>query len=256
MLRFQGPTYEAVYAALPDLLAPFRTAAAIDWKATLDSIPKDDQPDALVKLVETALQDPRRRWPFAWKLAQVFDVFTHTEIRQTKEGGKGIVIKVATNKAKLRSLDPPPASPVTINTRGQSKIAFMNQGEGIDMGDEFKVKAGQVVGSAFGRGASVTAHDISLNVLNKAEASADQDWASVVKAALDALSAAKLPEADHAEAADTVGKIQAEAEKTDLDPARPGRIRRWLNSLSSLCKPTADLVAGAKLVITALGLGG
>ena len=108
--------------------------------------------------------------------------------------------------------------------------------------------SGNVVGSAIGRGASVTAGQIIANIIQAADRSPDTDLTAAVKQALDAILQAKLPEADQAEAADIVRKIQEEATKTEADPARPGRIRRWLLALSDLCKPAADAIRAVRSV--------
>jgi hypothetical protein len=118
-------------------------------------------------------------------------------------------------------------------------------------GDQFRI-SGSVVGSAVGRGARVTAGQIIANVTQAAEQSSDADLAAEVKQALEAISKAKLPEADQAEAADTVGKIQEEMTRPEADPARPGRIRRWLTALADLCQPAADAIRAAKAVIAAI----
>jgi hypothetical protein len=118
-------------------------------------------------------------------------------------------------------------------------------------GDQFRI-SGTVVGSAVGRGARVTAEQIIANVTQAAERSSDADLAAAVKQALEAISKAKLPEVDQAEAADTVGKIQEEMTRPEADPARPGRIRRWLTALADLCQPAADAIRAAKAVIAAI----
>jgi hypothetical protein len=255
VLRFQGPTYEAVYAALPDLLAPFRTTAAIDWKATLDSIPKDAQPGALVSLAEAALQDRRQRWPIAKKLAQVFDAFAHAEVRELKEGrSQGMVIKVATSRAMLQRLDPPPPAP------GSMTLIF-NEGE-VDMSEgktevTTKVKVGgAVAGIVSGTGNTLSTGGGNITAESHQTTSPDLTaLADVVKQALQLLDKMPLTKADREKAEKHIEDIQAEAKKAPPDPAGAGKIRGWLDSLAKLCKPAADLIAGAKVVIAALGVG-
>jgi hypothetical protein len=118
-------------------------------------------------------------------------------------------------------------------------------------GDQFSI-TGSVVGSAVGRGARVTAGQIIANVTQAADQLSDSDLAAAVKQALEVISKAKLPEADQAEAADTVGKIQEEVTKQGADPARPGRIRRWLTALADVCQPAALAIQAAKAVIAAI----
>jgi hypothetical protein len=120
------------------------------------------------------------------------------------------------------------------------------------MGDTFNIK-GNVTGAAVGRGASVTAEQIIANISQSVEHSADTDLVAAVKAALAAITAAKLPEPDQVEAAQTVEKIQKEAEKTEADAARPARVKRWLTALTDLCKPAADAIKAARAVIATLG---
>jgi hypothetical protein len=121
------------------------------------------------------------------------------------------------------------------------------------MGDKINV-GGNVTGSAIGRGASVTAEQIIANINQSVERSADSDLVAAVKKALEALTNAKLPERDAKEAAQTVNDIREEAErpKAEADDGRPNRLARWLDSLTKICKPAADAIAAAKVVIAAL----
>ncbi|AWM40539.1 hypothetical protein GobsT_09470 [Gemmata obscuriglobus] len=117
-------------------------------------------------------------------------------------------------------------------------------------GDTFTV-SGTVVGSAIGRGASVTAEQIIAHVTQAAQTSPGDLTAAVTKA-LAELKQATLAEPDRADAAGTVGKIQDEVKKTDPDPARPGRVTRWLDSLAAVCKPAADALRAAGAVVAAV----
>src|SRR3954470_6276057 len=115
-------------------------------------------------------------------------------------------------------------------------------------GDQFHIK-GSVVGSAVGRGARLTAGQIIANVTQAADQSSDADLAAAVKRALEAIGNAPLPEADKAEAADTVGKTQEEVANPDADAARPGRVKRWLTALADVCEPASDAIRAAKAII-------
>ena len=122
------------------------------------------------------------------------------------------------------------------------------------MGDNINI-SGNVQASAVGRGASVTAEQIIANIKQVAEQSADADLVAAVVKALEAITAAKLAERDAKDAAKTVDDIRVEAQKpkAEADKERPGRLKRWLDSLTAICKPAADAIKAAKAVIAALG---
>ncbi|MBP3954170.1 hypothetical protein J8F10_02515 [Gemmata sp. G18] len=121
------------------------------------------------------------------------------------------------------------------------------------MSDIRFTNTGNLTGVAIGDNARVIAGQIIANVRQSAEQSVNADLVEAVKKALDAIAGAKIPESDQVEAAQTVEKIQKEAEKTEADATRPGRLTRWLASLASICKPAADAITAAKAVTIALG---
>jgi hypothetical protein len=253
VLRFQGPTYDAIYEALPDLLAAFRTTEAIDWKKTLEAIPKDERDEAVATLVTAESRLKTGRWRIANRLADAFEGFADARVVKLVEGRKkGIAITVFNDEVLLeklaRAVLPSDSASAALVIQGPSTHYHGDP----HMGDTFNIK-GNVTGAALGRGASVTAEQIIANISQSVEHSADTDLIAAVKAALAAITAAKLPEPDQVEAAQTVEKIQKEAEKTEADAARPGRVKRWLDSLTAICKPAADTISAAKAVVVALG---
>ena len=43
VLRFQAPTYAAIYGVLPIVLAPFRMSRAVDWPKTYEALPDPER---------------------------------------------------------------------------------------------------------------------------------------------------------------------------------------------------------------------
>src|SRR5262249_42751101 len=62
VLRFQAATYSEIYDVLPDLLAPFALARAVDWKKSLASIPAGERSDAIMALIKREVGRPRGRY--------------------------------------------------------------------------------------------------------------------------------------------------------------------------------------------------
>jgi len=99
VLRFQAERYDDIYDVLPDLLAPFRMAEAIDWKQSLESIPGDGRLDAITALAKREVRNSRSRWRFAERMAEIFDGFQNSKVHRISEGrSKGVSISLFTNK--------------------------------------------------------------------------------------------------------------------------------------------------------------
>ncbi|HEY1187587.1 MAG TPA: hypothetical protein VGE74_08005 [Gemmata sp.] len=110
---------------------------------------------------------------------------------------------------------------------------------------------GNVVGSAIGAGARLKANNITAHIGGAAPA---LDLATAVAQALEAITAAGLPGPDAEEAQTTVTKIQAEVAQpaAPADASRPGRLKRWLGTLTDLCPAAADAIKSAKEFVAAV----
>jgi hypothetical protein len=254
VLRFQGPTYEAIYEALPDLLAAFHTTQAIEWTKTIESLTKDERGAAVAALVKAESRLKTGRWRLAARLADAFEGFADARVVKLVDGRKkGIAITVSTDEGMLERLTR------AARPTGPTSAALVFQGPSThyhgaaQMGDTFNIK-GNVTGSALGRDASVTAEQIIANIHQSTERSADANLIAAVKAALEAITAAKLPERDTKDAARTVDDIREEVEKpqSEADAGRPNRVKRWLDSLTAICKSAADAIRAAKAIAITL----
>ncbi len=130
VLRFQGPSYAEIYRVLPEFLAPFRMAGAIDWKGTIAGLSETERSEALTVLVKTEAGSTPGRWLFAERMAQVFECYRKARVCRLKEGGgRGLLISIATDpeieQRLLRAALPDPwdrRQPLQITTGDQADI--------------------------------------------------------------------------------------------------------------------------------------
>jgi uncharacterized protein YjbI with pentapeptide repeats len=105
VLRFQAPTYAAIYDILPVLLAPFRMSRAVDWPKTYESLPDPERGAALTGLAPIEAEDLEARWPFAARMAEVFGNYRGARIAHLRDGRHpGVPLEVATHRATERKL--------------------------------------------------------------------------------------------------------------------------------------------------------
>jgi hypothetical protein len=99
VLRFQAKSYDEIYQILPDLLAPFRMAEAIDWEKTVQAIPFKNRGEAITALVKVETRCSAERWRFAKQMATIFDGFRNAHVYRISEGRiQGLRIDLFTNK--------------------------------------------------------------------------------------------------------------------------------------------------------------
>ncbi|QDT43392.1 Secreted effector protein pipB2 [Gimesia alba] len=98
ILRFQAPDTEMIYQALPDLLAPFRMAKAIDWLNSFSNQSKESQSHMIGSLIKAETKKASSRWRFAERMAEVFRGYRKARVYQIQEGSsRGIRIDIYTN---------------------------------------------------------------------------------------------------------------------------------------------------------------
>jgi uncharacterized protein YjbI with pentapeptide repeats len=170
VLRFQSSNYDEIYQTLPDLMAPFPLAQAIDWRKSLDAIPLEQRTEALMVLTQTAILPTEKRWEFAERMAAFFkESFGKARIYRIDDGRRqGLRVDIFTSEAVARELaevrkqkhrDSPPIMNVAIQHSGSGSLQL----EGPRMGDEMIVMIkGDAIGAAIGAGAKVDANDINV----------------------------------------------------------------------------------------------
>lgn len=105
VLRFQAETYAEIYDVLPDLLAPFPLAQAIDWKKSLESLPEQERSEAIGALMKYETRTAQGRWKFADKMAAMFVGYQDAMIYRIDEGQtKGFRLELFTNKEVRKRL--------------------------------------------------------------------------------------------------------------------------------------------------------
>jgi len=105
VLRFQAKSYDAIYQVLPDLLAPFRMSGAIDWKQTIQSIPAEDRGDAITALATLEPRPPMVEWPFARRMAEIFEGYHNAKVSHIYEwGSRRLRIEILENLEEIQRL--------------------------------------------------------------------------------------------------------------------------------------------------------
>jgi uncharacterized protein YjbI with pentapeptide repeats len=206
VLRFQATSYETIYHVLPDLLAPFRMAGAIDWKQTIQSIPAEDRGEAITAL---AAMEPRPavvEWRFARRMAETFEGYRNANVDHLSRGGsRRVRIEIFENLEEVQQLSqvrlPEPwdgKRPLVI-TQGPESNLFI--GGWVAMSNHAEVH-GDAIGSAVGSG-TVNARDITV-YKNAVDGSSrlDNDIKQKLKEARDAIENAELSDADKADVID------------------------------------------------------
>jgi hypothetical protein len=94
VLRFQAESYDEIYQVLPDLLAPFRMAQAIDWKQTLQAIPPEERGEAITALATVEPKPPMVEWRLAERMAQIFKGYQNARVTQLSEWGESQRIRI------------------------------------------------------------------------------------------------------------------------------------------------------------------
>ena len=163
VLRFQAPTYEQIYQALPVLLAPFRMSRAVDWGETLQRLPKEHRGHILAELARIEAAEPHGFWHFADRLAEGFGEFPKAKVQQIRDGRNWAVrINVATDEAMaMRLIDQPTTASLPLQ---QSNVFHLPGGTVRlsleDRSVEQKIKAGGDVVAAAGKGTVAAGGDV------------------------------------------------------------------------------------------------
>jgi hypothetical protein len=239
VLRFQAKSYAEIYQVLPDLLAPFRMAGAVDWKRTIQAIPSEHRGEAITALVKMETKRPTGLWRFAGRMAEVFHGYRNAKVFQIREGrNQGLRIDLFTDQQiaeRLARIALPELwdgrSPLMMITQeGHSHLSI----GGVNMDNRTQI-GGDAIGSAFGSG-TVNAHDITV-YKNAVDSSArlDNDIKQKLK-----------------DVVDDLNKLTAELEKPQNDASR---VQRYWNHIKEIAPPAASILASAASLAKLLGIG-
>jgi uncharacterized protein YjbI with pentapeptide repeats len=255
-LRFQAKSYEEIYMVLPDLLAPFRMAQAVDWKQTIQSIPAEKRGEAITALATVEPKSQVVEWHFAKRMAEIFDGYRNANVTQLSEwGSRRLRIEIVENPEEVQRLSqmtlPEPwdgRRPLMI-TQGQNSNLSIGGG---NVGNNTEVH-GDAIGSAFDSG-TVNARDIIV-YKNAVDSSPrlDNDIKQKLKEAREAIEKAKdLSDADKKDAVDQLNNLTAELEKPEKDDSR---VKRYWNRIKEVAPTGASILASAASLAKLLGGG-
>jgi hypothetical protein len=244
VLRFQGTRYTEIYEVLPDLLAPFRMAKAIDWKSTAAKLPAGERSEAITILALRETKTVKGRWRFAERMAQIFAGSRDARVYQIREGKSqaGIRIDIFTNREIAERLA----------TQGLPDSWDHRQPLQITPGDNANILIGEAnmenatnaqgtfIGAAIGSQNAINARDITayIDSLNKLEVLDPQIKEALIKARKQ-LDSTELSPTDKEDVADDLGKITDE-----LKGARPnpGRVKRLFKQIVDLAPSVASIL--------------
>jgi len=229
VLRFQAPSYDDIYKVMPDLLAPFRMAQAVDWKQSIEAIPEDERGDAITALAMFETSTYEGKWRFAERMASFFETYARARVYQISEERRlGIRIDVYTDEEVAERL-----SRIALPADLDSKEPLI-----IRTGDNANIQI------ASGDGASVQARDISLykQTIERSD-NLDAKLKEKIKEARETIEKLKLSKADKDDVADELGKLTSELEKTRPDP---DRARRLWNHIKEVAPTVASILQTAE----------
>ena len=254
ILRFQATSYDEIYQVLPDLLAPFRMAGAVDWKETIRAIPAEERGEAITALATLEPKPPVVEWRFAKRMAEIFDGYRNAKVNQISEwGSRRIRIDIIENPDGVKRL----SQMILPETWDGKKTLMITQGRNsnlsigdIDVSDKTEIH-GDAIGSAFGSG-TVNARDITV-YKNAVDGSAglDNDIKTKLKEAREAIENADLSDEDKADVVDELNKLTAELEKPEQND---GRIQRYWNHIKEIAPTVASILSSATSLGKILGL--
>jgi hypothetical protein len=105
VLRFQAKFYDEIYRVLPDLLAPFRMAEAINWQQTIQAIPPEKRGEAITALAMVKPRPLAIEWHFAKRMAEIFDGYRNANVVHISEwGSRRIRIDIIENPEEVQRL--------------------------------------------------------------------------------------------------------------------------------------------------------
>jgi uncharacterized protein YjbI with pentapeptide repeats len=246
VLRFQSTTLEAILLVIPDLLAPFWMAQAIDW--TLSSV---NPVNALDKVRNSLIPSRRRidRWKFAERMAEVFSGYRNAKVFQIVEGrSRGIRIDVYTNHEiadKLATAGLPPTwNPTEELLIAAGATSSIQVNRTYNMGHKVEVH-GDAINLSLGDASPVHARDINLDKSNTELSAIGDEIKTVIQEAVDMLQSLSLKPSDKSDAVENVQKIAEELEKAEPDASRVTRCWRQIRELA----PTvSSLLSSATMV--------
>lgn len=137
VLCFQAASYDDIYTALPELLAPFPRSFAIDWKQTFDALSDQDRWKGMALLAKQEHKMTKCSRDYAERLAKVFMNFRNVFIASIRHAGNAphvhyeIVNDMETiNRAvQLKPVDPDSRLFLLVSLDGSYDSCIINQGE-------------------------------------------------------------------------------------------------------------------------------
>lgn len=246
ILRFQASSYEEIYRALHDLLAPFRMVHALDWLQSIEHVPAAKRTDAIVALANKETKRAPGRWRFAERMAEVFRGFRNARVYLLSEGlNRGVRIDMFTNQQMADKLSRAALTepwdgyrPLTI-TQGPESNLFI--GRSLDMSNRSEVH-GDAIGSSVGSG-TLNVHDITVyrNAINNS-ATLENDTKEKLIEARTAIEELEISEEERQEVVDELSKITAELQKPHRDPER---VQRFWERIKENAPTVASILSAA-----------
>jgi hypothetical protein len=253
VLRFQAKSYDAIYQVLPDLLAPFRMAGAVDWKQTIQAIPAEDRGEAITALAVLEPRTPVVEWRFARRMAEIFDGYRNAKVNRISEwGSRRIHIEIIENPDEVQRLLhrilPEPwdtqqrlyieagGGPPTINVIGRG-----------NMGEQH-FHGGHYQGCSFGDRNSLTNYFGVVDNL----ATTEEDIKQKLKEARAAIERENISDDDKSDVVDDLNKLTAELAKPEKNTAR---VQRFLSHIKEVAPTAASILASAASLAKLLGVG-
>ncbi|MCA9201843.1 MAG: pentapeptide repeat-containing protein [Planctomycetales bacterium] len=171
VLRFQSRDRDAIYRAVPDLLAPFRRNPMANWREAASKLAPRQRSEALAALARAEATESAGGWEFARRMAAAFEGFYKARVIAVQvDGGEAVRLDLYPNDQAAAMLTaatqvdiPFQAGPVSIVAGDHADIVYggnqMNRS--YEKTDQSTHVAGSVTNSAVGAGASFVARDVA-----------------------------------------------------------------------------------------------
>lgn len=248
ILRFQGPSYNGIYEFMPDLLAPFRMARAIDWKKLFEVLSTDVRRNAITALAKLETRTCKGMWRFAEHMANFFQTYAKARVYQISEERKrGVRIDVYTDEEVAERL-----SRITLPANYDRRELLIVTGDNPTIQEAEKISMSNVTidgdGNiiASGTDASVRARDVTIyKQMIECSDKLDADLKEKLKEAREAIEKLEFSRVDKDNVADELGKLTSELKKTKPDPSRA---RLFWNHIKEVAPTVASILQTAETI--------
>ena len=238
VLHFQAETYEEIYQALPDLLAPFPYAQAVDWRQTIEQIPDEERSEAFKALI-TLQSDHQKQfaWRYAKQIAEYLEDFRNVHICGISEFGKakGIRIEIFENPKMAKTIEKQLAA---LGAPQNPQITFVQTGDKsqVTIGETHMNTQVKTIGDGnivnAGDNARQTVHDVNITITKTVKSSKlDPQLKKALTQLHEIITSSEIPEPARRQVLEKLPPLVVELEKDKPDRRRLSRTLNFIKKM-------------------------